>query len=336
MRRIAPKHGTSSPPHLVSQMHARSGSRSSIIKHRTSSPPRSSSPVDIPPQKVSLFVGNQAPFKGQRANVKDYEEPVPTLLLKVIREYSASIWACHPFPSQQQQGGWANSMWYNVSRQDPEGAYVLTERMRKLITSRGSHARGYLKDKICPLVGPAYGFKTLTDKPAIIAKNLKIYTSLISNSSFHYKDPCSLSGYCGHSIILDAVRGIWFNNQAAPGLEFSSYFSPIRIVSLALILTAIEFCIQEFSTGRFVQAVFDEKDNKLRFEAHLQDLMEWAELKPDITDKILQKMHDRCRKGTGAAMDLGGCLNDKTRQRALLELEARTGDTDTDSNEEGR
>ncbi|KAF9456256.1 hypothetical protein BDZ94DRAFT_1350362 [Collybia nuda] len=194
--------------------------------------------------------------------------------------------------------------------------------MRKMITSRGSHAHGYLKDRVRPLVGPVYGLKTLADKPAVITKNPQIYSSLIKDSSFHYKvlnilsvfkDAQSLLGYCRHPIILDAICVIWFKNQSGAGPEPPSYFSPIRLVSLVLILTA---------------AAFDKKDNKSQFEAHLEDLMEWAELKPDITDKILQKIYDCCQKGTGAVMPSNGCLNNKTQQRALLELEAQTGDTD--------
>ncbi|KAJ7169341.1 hypothetical protein C8R43DRAFT_945280 [Mycena crocata] len=100
-------------------------------------------------------------------------------------------------------------------------------------------------------------------------------------------------------------------------------FSPISLVTLALIFTAIEFCIDEYSTGRFQQGVFDEVVNTSRYEVHLKDLTEWAALKPSVTDTIRQRMHDKLRSSTGSALlKSTGRLSDVNRARALEELEA--------------
>jgi hypothetical protein len=57
-----------------------------------------------------------------------------------------------------------------------------------------------------------------------------------------------------------------------------------------------EFCIEEWSTGIFIKSPgFEEADNLPRYSAHLQKLIEWRNLNPEVVDKILQKKYDRMR-----------------------------------------
>ncbi|KAF7354492.1 hypothetical protein MVEN_01138500 [Mycena venus] len=91
----------------------------------------------------------------------------------------------------------------------------------------------------------------------------------------------------------------------------------------------IEFCIEEYSTGRFQQGIFDELLNKDRYETHLKDLTEWAALKPTVTTVFLQCMHDTCRASTGAALvKTTGRMTDAARAKALAQLEAMDIDGD--------
>ncbi|KAJ6619407.1 hypothetical protein B0H10DRAFT_2216922 [Mycena sp. CBHHK59/15] len=142
-------------------------------------------------------------------------------------------------------------------------------------------------------------------------KNTKIYKMFLEESAFHYK--------------------------SGRGVLFFEYFSSISLVTLALVLTAIEFCIEEYSTGRFQQGVFDELVNKDRYETHLKDLTDWVALKPDVTAVILQRMHDTCRAATGAALvKTTGHMTEAARTKALAELEAMNvdGSDNNDSDDE--
>ncbi|KAJ6610254.1 hypothetical protein B0H10DRAFT_2225146 [Mycena sp. CBHHK59/15] len=121
--------------------------------------------------------------------------------------------------------------------------------------------------------------------------NQKLWKALLADSSFHYEDTAELMGYAGNPIIIESIRVLWFKTKAGRGIIYLQFFSPIALVTLALIFTAIEFCIEEYSTGRFQQGTFDEAFNKDRYETHLKDLTDWAALMPAITDKIRQKMH---------------------------------------------
>jgi hypothetical protein len=57
----------------------------------------------------------------------------------------------------------------------------------------------------------------------------------------------------------------------------------------------VEHCIEEWSTGVYVKAKFEESTSSLRYMAHLEKLVAWRELNPDVVDKILATMYKRCR-----------------------------------------
>lgn len=55
----------------------------------------------------------------------------------------------------------------------------------------------------------------------------------------------------------------------------------------------VEFCIEEWSTGQFIKAVFNEKAAEDKFKTHLQDLTEWNEGNSVVIGKIRKKLFER-------------------------------------------
>jgi hypothetical protein len=55
----------------------------------------------------------------------------------------------------------------------------------------------------------------------------------------------------------------------------------------------IQFCIEEWSTGMFIKAEFNEKDNADRYKAHLADLTIWHNGNPKVIDNICKKLFNR-------------------------------------------
>ncbi|KAJ7264687.1 hypothetical protein C8J57DRAFT_1331680 [Mycena rebaudengoi] len=254
-----------------------------------------------------------------------------------MHKYEVRIWTLNAFPSSDLQTDLVKEIWDEVCT-EAEERMELTERMASMIKKYGSHARSSLKDGVRPLIAPTYKFK-VGDSDKTIAKNIKICEALTNNSAFHYADPKTETGYMGSPIIIDGIRTIWFKTKAGRGILYSRYFSPITLVTLALLFAAIEFTIEEYSTGRFKQGIFDELLNKDRYETHLKDLTDWAALKPPVTTAIRQRMHDKCRSSTGAALvKATGRLTESSRARALEELEAMdveaSNDVDSDLDSE--
>ncbi|KAJ7097060.1 hypothetical protein B0H15DRAFT_797793 [Mycena belliarum] len=278
------------------------------------------------------FVAGKAPT-GSRTNLKDYTEPAARLLKRAMHRYEVRIWTLNPFPGADLQEEWVKEIWDEVCT-EAEERMELTVRMAGMIKKYGSHARSTLKDGVRPLVAPTYKF-TVGDTPEIISANIKLWKALLEESAFHYKafqEPLSRTGFAGNTIIMGGLRGIWFRTKAGRGVIYSEYFSPITLVTLALLFTAIEFCIDEYSSGRFQQANFDEIVNKDRYDVHLRDLTDWAGLMPPVTTSIRQQMHDSCRASTGAAViKAAGRLTEGNRARALLELAAMNVDLEADA-----
>ncbi|KAF7335015.1 hypothetical protein MVEN_02251700 [Mycena venus] len=266
------------------------------------------------------FVAGKAPT-GSRTNVKDYAEPARGLLQSALHKYEVRIWTLNPYPPQELQIQWVKEIWDEVCTEAKEPV-ELTERMATMIKKYGSHARSSMNANIRPLVGPTYGFK-LGDSDKVIWKNLKIYKMLLDESGFHYEDTKARTGYAKNGIVIEAMKNNWFKSKTSRGVIYVVFFSPISLVTLALIFTAIEFCIEEWSTGRHHQTIFDEANNKARYDVHLQDLKDWAGLKPSVTSVLLQQMHDKLRAATGAALvKPAGRMTEAAHARALAELEA--------------
>ncbi|KAF7333806.1 hypothetical protein MVEN_02337500 [Mycena venus] len=288
------------------------------------------------PLPQAEFVAGHAPG-GSRTNLKDYTEPARKLLKRAMHTFEVRVWSRSGYPPAEVQVEWVKEIWVEVCEAAGE-RMELTERMSSMIRKYGPHGRSSLKDGVRPLVGPTYGFK-VGDSPKTIQKSLKIHKRLLDESGFHYEDPKERTGYAKNKIIIESIRTLWFKNKSSRGVLNFESFSPISLVTLALIFTAIEFCIEEYSTGRFQQGIFDELLSKDRYETHLKDLTEWAALKPTVTTAFLQRMHDTCRASTGAALvKTTGRMTDAVRAKALAELEAMDidgdGGDDNDSDDE--
>ncbi|KAJ7224706.1 hypothetical protein GGX14DRAFT_651418 [Mycena pura] len=107
---------------------------------------------------------------------------------------------------------------------------------------------------------------------------------LLAGLTFWYKDPVARTGYAGHEIIENILHTTFLKSKKG------------RVATLAFILTAIEHCIETYSSGRYESAAFDEASYKDRHLKHGEDWVARA-LKPTL---FLRKPHDRCRSGTGA------------------------------------
>ncbi|KAF7355810.1 hypothetical protein MVEN_00909200 [Mycena venus] len=289
------------------------------------------------PLPQAEFVAGHAPG-GSRTNLKDYTEPARKLLKRAMHTFEVRVWSRSGYPPAEVQVEWVKQIWVEVCEAAGE-RMELTKRMSSMIRKYGPHGRSSLKDGVRPLVGPMYRFK-VGDSPKTIQKNLKIHKQLLDESGFHYEDPKERTGYAKNKIIIESIRTLWFKNKSSRGVLNFESFSPISLVTLALIFTVIEFCIEEYSTGRFQQGIFDELLNKDCYETHLKDLTEWAALKPTVTTALLQRMHNTCRASTGAALvKTTGRMTDAARAKALAELEAMDidgdgGDGNNDSDDE--
>ncbi|KZP20962.1 hypothetical protein FIBSPDRAFT_891562 [Athelia psychrophila] len=273
---------------------------------------------------------------GNRPKAGDYEEPACNILLDAAYDYSCQICAINPFPNSVEQHEMATSAWKKACSKARK-SFEFTARMKMVLTARGSKIRGMVKDTARALVGPIYGFDR-TNTPATKVKNHESYLALTKADSFHHKTPETRSQFARHRIIYEILRITFFNDKEDLGAIFPSYFNPVSLVTLATIITAVDFCLKEWSTGEFIKAKFYEKAITIDYTSYLKKIQDWHGLAPETVTKMLTKMHNRLRRDAGASSStLGGGaaigLSAAEKELALKELEGHMGDTE--SEEEG-
>ncbi|KAJ6527884.1 hypothetical protein DFH09DRAFT_1327987 [Mycena vulgaris] len=302
---------------------------------------RSRSPASSPPPPAKRFKPKPPPAEfregyvpGVKPKASDYA-PVPhALLIRACADYSARIVAVYAFPAVTVQIQWATETFKGACRAAGEFC-ALSDRMAKIIMARGSQIRGKIIDAYRSLFASHYGFDRSTAKKTIEANKVKA-AYLVKHAAFHYKDPVDSEGY-GENKIIAAVRKLTtFSNTTSVGVLFSAYFDPISLFSLALDMTALEFCANEWSTGSFIKAKFYEKEVSSMYRVHLADAERWSDLKPGVVENIRRKWYRRASQTLTSVVPLTTATNINEAQIYLLrnELAGRTGDTDSEAEPE--
>ncbi|TBU53922.1 hypothetical protein BD310DRAFT_951807 [Dichomitus squalens] len=338
------------PSPLVNPTHARYRTRSpiepAIVRMHSPSPPfeipssvilsttaarsrerASGWPITNPSADCSFRTDDKVP-KG-KPKASDYESHASRMIIRACHFYSVLICTEDPFPDDDKQVLWADKAWLSIC-QEVQVFYRLTDDIEHIIVERHSHARGSLRDLVRPWIESTYGMLTDGTEHARIT-NIAMYTRLLDLHSdephpvFHYQDTFTPSGFALHPIVHKVIQKSWFSDATGLGVRYSTYFSPIRNVTLALLFTAIEFCLDQWETGIFnLRLQFTEKLYKSKYIKHLRAIEDWREIDEEITLATMQDFHDRARRASGAAPLVAPVvvgLSASSRDRLRLELE---------------
>ncbi|KAI6028041.1 hypothetical protein BKA83DRAFT_48133, partial [Pisolithus microcarpus] len=114
------------------------------------------------------------------------------------------------------------------------------------VTSHGSQVHGQLKTKVHPLVEAMFGFHSSQSK-GVIKKNQILAENLKEGTNFTFK---VCHSWITHQTIAPIIQKIinmmWFANKHNDGVLFHNHFKPFPYLALALVLAAIECCIDEW------------------------------------------------------------------------------------------
>ncbi|KAH9942530.1 uncharacterized protein BXZ73DRAFT_97939 [Epithele typhae] len=214
------------------------------------------------------------------------------------------------FPDTETQSKWAAKVW-EESCTKSKTFYILTDRVKGLlmdrqITERTANARSKVRNAVLPLIALSYGFSGALTEPAK-SMNRALYIKLLdldaaeADVRFHYKDVDARKGFAQNDIILAIIQSAWFapgsKGKHPPGVEFSTYFSPISEVTLALVFTAVDFGLNQWGDGVFVtdgdQAHFTEKMYKSKYDTYLSEILEWSKELAPTRSLSLRRMNAR-------------------------------------------
>ncbi|KAG2112394.1 uncharacterized protein F5147DRAFT_835511 [Suillus discolor] len=159
----------------------------------------------------------------------------------------------------------------------------------------GSHLHGEVKTKVRPYVADEYGFETST-KQSVIDRNIAHTQELKKAFAFVYKT-CSANsnkGLYGTEIIQKGVNTIWFCDKKDEGVLYPEFYKPFTEVGLALLLTAIESCIDEWSSGAQTNKMFIVDEYQDVLDKHLTNLTDLDKhtKAQGLLPKLLSHLHD--------------------------------------------
>ncbi|THU94686.1 hypothetical protein K435DRAFT_966778 [Dendrothele bispora CBS 962.96] len=146
--------------------------------------------------------------------------------------------------------------------------------------------------------------------------------------------------FAEHPIFQQILRRVIFGNRMeSRGIVFSRFFDPVSLETIALFMTLIRYTISLFSTGIYVQPDkrdgFTEQEHKKYYVEYLQALQEWNSCHEVVVLNIRKRMYKRAREKSGIDVsDSAALVTEATKVQMKLQLADRTGDTDTEEEED--
>ncbi|KAF8067065.1 hypothetical protein FPV67DRAFT_1417403, partial [Lyophyllum atratum] len=257
--------------------------------HPASSMPRNETPRRRPGPYTPRVEGYYQQPDGVEAS--DFDEFTKNILEDAIVSYRAHIRTINPYPSRDEDRGWAGAVWV-AACQDRGVQVEFDEDVLKLITARSSQTRGQVKTLCRPLVESLYGLAGENGKRA--------------NRN---KDPAKRTGMYLHPIIQAVVNKMWFKSKTDEGVTHEEYSTDdaIPLVTIAFVLTAVECCLDEWQSGEHQDVPFSVTGYQDKFDVHLQTLKSFetntkdANIVPRLLKHILKNARKHAKVDTVAA-----------------------------------
>ncbi|KIM65439.1 hypothetical protein SCLCIDRAFT_112751, partial [Scleroderma citrinum Foug A] len=216
-----------------------------------------------------------------RPHARDYDDVTQEFVLTAIGDYWARLCAEGPMPDHAQETALLNTSWAKALQATGINL-VRTPQLSKLIsiTNRGSQVRSEFKAKLRPLVEVMFNFHSSQTKMAI-KKNRALAEELKEGANFAFKVWVLLQderrSFLKVPIIQKIINTMWFANKNDEGIKHHKWFKPFPLPALALVLSAIMCCIDEWMTGTCLDIFFTVHDYCSRYESHLKCLQDFNE-----------------------------------------------------------
>ncbi|KAG6818720.1 hypothetical protein H0H93_002504 [Arthromyces matolae] len=240
----------------------------------------------------------------RRPKASDYDDVAKQVILTAGNVYRCLISTSNGFPDSGTEIEFVCEAWKHaneIAKLNPP--LDMTPDIGKIIKQRGSQLRGEVKSKTASMIETMYGFSSAQGRRNIAA-NRDLAELLKLEKGFLYKELTSdaRKGIYRHPIIQTAVNKVWFTNTRDEGVVFTDMFNPMPIPAIALILTAIECNIDEWTTGLKTDKAFYADDYRATYLKHIESLETFgkATAKHDMLKTMQKRLHNFGRQHAGA------------------------------------
>ncbi|KAM5544363.1 hypothetical protein V8D89_002023 [Ganoderma adspersum] len=164
--------------------------------------------------------------------------------------------------------------------------------LKKEETNLRSRVKAAVGNKICMYYGFCHVPANDTDHEANTALVHRLLGMTEENqqtrkSIFEYKNITSKEDRFQHPIIPDVLYEAFFKHDGALACTNQSLFNLIHHQTLALVLTAIEHCIEQYISGTYDKHLKFSKDYYHMYDRHLNVLEQYTALKWKQYRKLL-------------------------------------------------
>ncbi|KAG2738501.1 hypothetical protein P692DRAFT_20758477 [Suillus brevipes Sb2] len=231
-----------------------------------------------------------------RLKVSDFDDISKEVLVTAVSVFRCLLVTHAPFPDTiAVEMKLAKEAW-NESCKIKGTNIKLTPSAMKMILKRTSHVRGELKTKMRSLTRSYFGFRS-SDSKEVIRHNRDQANSLKEGSSFVFKDWTSKTGIYKTELLQEGINIMWFANRNDEGIIYHKYFNPIPTEVIALVLTAIECCIDEWAEGLKEDIKFTSATYGSVYKGHLASLQRFQQhtVPYELLEKICDNLHYTAR-----------------------------------------
>ncbi|KAL6300343.1 hypothetical protein BKA93DRAFT_829165 [Sparassis latifolia] len=136
----------------------------------------------------------------------------------------------------------------------------------------------------------------------IIACNHQRAEELKDRYLFIYQDMQKKTGLYKTELLPMVIGDMWFANKHNEGVHFHEMFNPMPKITIALVLAAIECCIDEWAMGIKEDVQFTALSYKPIFNAHLECLERFDKhtVRYKLLGRLCKSLHANARFHSGA------------------------------------
>ncbi|KAG2338901.1 hypothetical protein BDR05DRAFT_1062480 [Suillus weaverae] len=236
---------------------------------------------------VLLKIKKNSDGSRQCMKASNFDDVSKEILVMAISIFQCLIVTQAPFPNNiAVETKLAQVAWHEACQ--IKGINVkLTPSGVKMLLTRTSQVRGELKTKMCSLTASFFSFRT-SNSNNVIRQNRDLAEFLKDGAVFAFKD-------------WELKSGIYKTELLQLGVVHHKYFDPMPVEVIALVLTAIECCIDEWLQGLKEDIKFMSATYGIVYHGHLSSLQCFDDhMAPyKLLKRICTNLHDLARFHAG-------------------------------------
>ncbi|KAG1747496.1 hypothetical protein EDD22DRAFT_958240 [Suillus occidentalis] len=178
----------------------------------------------------------------------DFDDMSKEILMTAISLFQCLLVTQAPFPDNVTiKMKLAKVAWHEACQIKGINVKLTPAGIKMLLTCTSQVCRE-LKSKMHSLMASFFGFCT-SNSNTVIRQNWDLAENLKDGSVFAFKDWAMKSGIYKMELLQLSINVMWFADQHDEGVIHHKYFNPMPIKVIALVLTTIECCIDEWLQG---------------------------------------------------------------------------------------